>query len=426
MIPGTCVVGLRHGKSHQSLQGRELRWCRELDDLEQRGVRVNPELWGAAIDELRQAALEKPDAASRHRLEALDAYAEEVHAQAALDPEQRVRATRYRIGTWSGRITARRPPLQSITKQGGLRAAVVPAPGCSFVVGDWSQSQLRIAFGLSGDQAGAAACAPGQDLHAEIGQAVAPGHPDARALGKLLNFAILYLAGPDALVDGAAERGIELSRPEAARLIRKLESRFPTLCRWRRAQAGREAFVVHWGGRARRTVTVPPQAFDAVTGKPRLPAVLAGIVQAHEAEALRHVLAHTEERLGTPFGYRPVLLVHDEVVWEGPSDAAPAARSAAEQLMVEALAGVTNGVLALATVEVRGSWATPSTTGYTKATTTPCSPPDNPVTVGLNPVEPGNNPGSDRDNPGCAGETPSSEPRMTQQSPPPPNHGAHR
>ncbi len=363
----------------------EGRWREEVEAIKGRGVRVDPELWIGAVRELRRAMRDSADPATQHRLEALNTYAEEIHGQALLDPEQRVRATWYPMGTWSGRITARRPPLQSITKQGELRAAVVPAPGCGFVVGDWSQSQLRIAFGLSGDPAGAAACAPGRDLHAEIGQAVAPGHPEARSLGKLLNFAILYLAGPDALVEGAAGRGIDLTRPEAHRLIRRLESSFPALCRWRRAQEGREDFVVRWGGEDRQTVTLPPRAFDSETGRPRLPAVLAGIIQAHEAEALHHVLEHTEARLGVPFGYRPVLLVHDEVVWEGPSDTAQTARTAAEQLMVEALEGVTSGVPAVAAVEVRGSWAAPSRNSYTEDTHTPYSPPCNPVTVGFVP-----------------------------------------
>ena len=369
--------------------------------MQERGVRVDPDRWAAAVAALRDegitATLEAADAATGeaalHRIVTLDTYAEAIHAQAALDPQQRVRATWYPAGTWTGRITARQPPLQSITKQGLLRAAVVPAPGCSFVVGDWSQSQLRIAFGLSGDRAGAAACAPGRDLHAEIGEAVAKGHPQARALGKLLNFAILYLAGPDTLVEGAAERGIELSRSTATSLIRRLEGTYPALCAWRRAHAGREAFPVTWGGQVRRTVSLPPDAFDSATGAPRLPAVLAGIMQVAEVEALHYVLEHTEERLGRALGYRPVLLVHDEVVWEGPTATAERARLAAEALMLEALAGVTGGVPAAATVKVRECWAADRAVGYTTATSTPCPAPSNPVTVELRRVETDNNPG---------------------------------
>jgi len=331
--------------------------------MQQRGVRVDPERWGAAVTALREAGiaatLEAEDPAQAeaalHRLVTLDSYAEAIQAQASLDPAQRVRATWYAGGTWSGRITARQPPLQSITKQGELRAAVVPAPGCSFVVGDWSQSQLRIAFGLSGDPTGPAVCAPGQDLHAQIGEAVAPGHPEARALGKLLNFAILYLAGADTLVAGAGERGIDLTRSTAKGLIRRLEHAYPGLCAWRRAQAGLLELPVTWDGELRRTVPLPSSAFDAA-GTPGLPKILAGIMQAHEVEALRFVLDHTEHRLGA-LGYRPVLLVHDEVVWEGPTSESYEAREAAHALMVEALAGVTRGIPALATVDVRPSWA---------------------------------------------------------------------
>ena len=332
--------------------------------MQQRGVRVDPDLWRAAVVELRAAGVEAtreladPAAGARalHRLVTLDSYALDVQAQAELDPQQRVRASWSAEGTWTGRITASGPPLQSITKRGALRAAVVPAPGCSFVVADWSQSQLRIAFGLSGDPAGPRVCARGQDLHAQLGEAVAPGHQEARSLGKLLNFAILYLAGADTLVEGAAKQGIELSRPAAARLIRRLETTYPALCRWRREQACRTELPVTWDGRPCRTVPLPPSAFET-SGEPRLPSILAGTMQAHEVEALRHVLGQTGERLGQPLGYRPVLLLHDEVVWEGPTTEAERARQAAHALMVEALAGVTRGIPALATVDVRPSWA---------------------------------------------------------------------
>ncbi len=362
VIPGSSGEGSGEGPT-PAMPPRPARWRDEVRAMQERGVRVDPELWAAAVAELRAAGIEAtreaadPAAGERalHRLVALDSYALDVQAQAELDPEHRVRSTWCPEGTWTGRITAREPPLQSITKQGELRAAVVPAPGRSYVVGDWSQSQLRIAFGLSGEPAGPRVCAPGQDLHAQIGEAVAPGHPEARALGKLLNFAILYLAGADTLVAGAAERGIELTRSTATGLIRRLELAYPVLCAWRRAQAGLLELPVTWDGELHRTVPLPSSAFDA-TGTPSLPKILAGIMQAHEVEALRFVLDHTEQRLGA-LGYRPVLLVHDEVVWEGPTTEADEAREAAHALMVEALAGVTRGIPALATVEVRRSWA---------------------------------------------------------------------
>lgn len=366
VIPTVCAEGPDHGRflrsPPRSLRGR---WPDEVEAMQERGVRVDPDLWGAAVADLRAAgieatreALDPADAeAALHRLIALDAYALDVQAQAELDPEQRVRATWNPEGTWTGRITARQPPLQSLTRRGRLRGAVVPAPGCAFVVGDFSQSQLRIVAALSGDEALRRALEPGRDPHAEIGQAVAAGHPAARDVGKLLNFAILYLAGADKLVQAAADKGIALDRKVARNLIRRLRTAYPALDRWRPAQRGRTRVEVRWDGEVRRTVDVPPGAFDAATGEPRLPAILAGIAQAHEVEALRYVLDHTEERLGISYGYRPVLLLHDEVVWEGPAGAAQAAAEAARALMAEGLAGVTNGVPIVVQVAVRSSWA---------------------------------------------------------------------
>ena len=124
---------------------------------------------------------------------------------------------------------------------------------------------------------------------------------------------------------------------------------------WRRAQAGLVDLPVIWSGEIRRTVPLPSTAFDA-TGTPSLPKILAGLMQAHEVEALRYVLNHTEGRMGA-LGYRPVLLLHDEVVWEGPAHRSDAAKVTAHTLMIEALAGVTRGIPAQATVEARVAWS---------------------------------------------------------------------
>ncbi len=124
--------------------------------MQQRGVRMDPDLWSTAVAELREAGIEAtreladPAAAEQalHRLVALDSYVLDVQAQAELDAEQRVRATWSPEGTWTGRITARQPPLQSITKQGALRAAVVPAPEdladlCEHICGAFKRLQME-------------------------------------------------------------------------------------------------------------------------------------------------------------------------------------------------------------------------------------------------------------------------------------------
>lgn len=334
-------------------------WQSEVAEMALRGVRIDPAAWEDAVAALREEywyqregsdealALQADD-----RLTTLSTYAEDVLSQAWADPGHRVRAFWDPDGTWTGRITAKAPPLQAITKKGGLRRAVVPAPGCRFVVGDWSQSQLRIVAGLSRDPTLCRALAPGRDPHLEIGERIAPGSPGARDLGKVMNFSILYLAGVDALVESATERGIELSPEDAGALRDGVRAAYPRLAAWQREQEGRCAFESPLG----RAVVIPAARIDLRTGRPQLPAVLAGIAQAAEADALRAVLGRSPSVMDG-LDARIVLTVHDEVLWEvAEADASEAARRA-KTLLEAALGWVCAPCPAAATVDVRDSWA---------------------------------------------------------------------
>jgi len=127
--------------------GPECPWDIALHAMAARGVRVDPVRWEAAVGELRAqytAQAQQGDRKAQDRLIQLEAYGDVVLQAALTDPENRVRAV-WRAGSWSLRITTSRPNLQSITKDGGLRAAVVPAPGhCSLGCPVWLTSEAAI------------------------------------------------------------------------------------------------------------------------------------------------------------------------------------------------------------------------------------------------------------------------------------------
>lgn len=334
-------------------------WLSEIDGMAARGVRIDPHLWQEAVCALREEWWYEAEGSddlladlAQKRRDALAVYADSVLASAWADPAQRVRASWDADGAWTGRITATDPPLQGITKRGGLRAAVVPAPGCKFVVADFSQSQLRIVAGLSGDEGLRRALQPGRDPHREIGELAAPGHPEGRALGKLLNFAILYLAGVDGLVQSAREAGIPLERGDVAQIRGRVRGGYPRLAAWQREQEGCGEFLSPLG----RRVLVPSSSRDQRTGEPRLPAVLAGIAQAAEADALRLVLTESPRAMAG-LDAKIVLTIHDEVIWEVHEEHAAEAARRARELMLRALGWVCAPCEPAVTVEVRGSWA---------------------------------------------------------------------
>lgn len=63
----------------------------------------------------------------------------------------RVRPTIYTLGTDTGRMSAVRPNLQQLSREGGIRACITADPGQLLISADFSGVELRVAAALSGD-----------------------------------------------------------------------------------------------------------------------------------------------------------------------------------------------------------------------------------------------------------------------------------
>lgn len=88
-----------------------------------------------------------------------------------LDAENRLRASYQQIGADTERMSSYDPNFQQIPADGlgaELRQNVVPAPGYTFVIADFSNIELRIVAELSGDPFLLAAFASGRDVHAYV------------------------------------------------------------------------------------------------------------------------------------------------------------------------------------------------------------------------------------------------------------------
>jgi len=236
------------------------------------------------------------------------------------------------------------PPLQLITKEGGLvRAAVVPRPGHKFVIGDFDHSQLRLAAGLSEDQALTDVFRDEQrDIYEEVGRWVGkPG--DTRSLGKAVVLPTLFGAGDRRIAEKAHLGGHGIPRSRAKKLLERWKSEFPSLRSWQEAWQGVKAVESPLG----RRIEPPRSAWNSVA---------AGVIQAVEADVLR-LLLMASPALKAEFNAQVVLVVHDEVVWEVPDCAVGQFAPIVESLMRETLWLGCAPCPPSATVEVRTSWA---------------------------------------------------------------------
>jgi DNA polymerase-1 len=142
----------------------------------------------------------------------------------------RIHTNFNQAGAATGRLSSSDPNLQNIpvrTARGeAIRRGFVPAPGCVFLVADYSQIELRIMAHLSGDPAFIEAFRQGGDIHRQTA-ALIFGVPaefvtsEMRARAKTINFATIYGQGAFAL-----SRQLGIAQDEAKQFIARYFERF--------------------------------------------------------------------------------------------------------------------------------------------------------------------------------------------------------
>ena len=218
------------------------------------------------------------------------------------------------IGAWTGRMSCRTPNFQNIPVRSGpeMRSMIVPRPGNVFAVADFSSIELRILAYYMNDDGLWDIINNGDPfiwLGSEIyGTTDIEQWPTTRQALKNGFYAMTYGAGGPKLAQTigggmTAEEGRELRKS----MENALGPAYSTL--WRRirkAVTGRGYVKTLLG----RTQYVPKD--KAYVG-------LNALIQGSSADVMKVAMARTAKNL-EPVGAFPVLVVHDELVVETPTD----------------------------------------------------------------------------------------------------------
>jgi DNA polymerase-1 len=260
---------------------------------------------------------------------------------ALIDPaDGRVHTSYHPTGAATGRLSSSDPNLQNIpvrTEAGRrIRAAFVPEPGYVFLASDYSQVELRVLAHLCQDPELIAAFRAGEDVHrvtaARVsGVALDAVTGDMRQRAKVVNFGVLYGMSETRL---AREQG--LSRAEARAFIHAYFDRFAAVRKHieeTRARARRDGVVRTAFGRLRR--------FPQLQGRPgraaaeaMLRAAVNMTVQGTAADLMKMAMLRAQaavEEAGLEV--RMLLQVHDELLFEIPTEQAGEAAPIIEQAM---------------------------------------------------------------------------------------------
>ncbi|PIR84162.1 hypothetical protein COU18_00190 [Candidatus Kaiserbacteria bacterium CG10_big_fil_rev_8_21_14_0_10_51_14] len=166
----------------------------------------------------------------------LSTYIEKMPA--LLGSDSRLHAEFLQTGTVTGRMGCQNPNLQNIPVKTDLgrriRSAFAAPKGRVLVALDYSQIELRIAAGLSGDEKLVEVFKSGGDVHTAVASEVFAVPPEMvdremRRRAKVINFGILYGMGVNAL---RANLGASVSRDEAAKFLSEYFKNFSGLARY--------------------------------------------------------------------------------------------------------------------------------------------------------------------------------------------------
>jgi DNA polymerase-1 len=285
-------------------------------------------------------------------------YGETLLAEVAEDG--RIHASFGQTVARTGRISSDRPNLHNIPVRSELgrqfRRAFVPADGCTFLVADYDQVELRVLAHLSGDPQLIEAMTSGADVHRVVASGVFRVPEDEvthtqREYSKMVSYGLAY--GMEAY--GLSQRlGVPVD--EASAIMDGYFGAFPTVKQYMDdtvAQATVRGATVTEFGRVRPLPDLGASNYRVRLAAERQ-AMNAGI-QGLAADIFKLALVRLDRSLEDgKLASRLVLQVHDEVIVE----VAAGEEAEAGRLTEEALTGAANLRVPLTISMASGSsWA---------------------------------------------------------------------
>ncbi len=239
------------------------------------------------------------------------------------------------MGTDTGRFASRRPNLQNMPRKGsdpiGVRQFVIAPEGTTFLDFDFSQIELRVGAFYCRDPFMMETYHSGGDIHASTTSVIFgisvdeaqdkdnPDYKERRTIAKNVNFGTFYGLFPRGLQRTLKfKAGLEKSEDECAQIIANLKAGYPKLSEWQEATIkaarlngysetsfGRRRYLPYindradWGKRSfaeRCSMNTP--------------------IQGTAAEILKLAMAELIRELRDKPYIRPILQIHDELLFE--------------------------------------------------------------------------------------------------------------
>ena len=261
-----------------------------------------------------------------------------------IDPDDgRIHTTFNQAATATGRLSSTKPNLQNIPIRSDegrpIRSCFVASRGRRLLAADYDQVEMRILAAVAGDEQLQKIFNDGEDVHAAtaaevLGVEAADVGPAERSKAKMVNYGIAY--GLSAF--GLAER-LDIPQDEAAGYIESYFERFPAIDAYMKdaiAKAKKDGYASTLLGRRRPIPELRSDRPQVRSQGERLAINMP--IQGTSADVIKLAMINSRNSL-TEKGMETklILQIHDELLFEGPTDEMEAAEKLVEREMSGAL-----------------------------------------------------------------------------------------
>jgi DNA polymerase-1 len=243
---------------------------------------------------------------------------------AAADRRSRIHTTFLQAAATTGRLASTNPNMQNVPIRTALgreiRGCFDADPGNVLLSADYSQIELRVLAHIAGEPVLKEIFVRGEDVHTATASKVFQTAPEdldhgQRSKAKMVNYGIVY-----GLSDYGLSDRLGIPREEAKEIIDTYLERFPAVRAFIEAtiaQATEEGHVTTLWGRRRQIPELKARNWQVRTLGERL--AVNTVIQGTAADVMKLALVRVDAALrDSPV--RPILTVHDELIFEGPAD----------------------------------------------------------------------------------------------------------
>ena len=244
------------------------------------------------------------------------------------------------LGTETGRFASRNPNMQNCPQKDndpiGVRKFIIAPDGEVLLSLDFSQIELRVGAFYCRDKRMLETYRTGGDIHAQTTSIIyripfeeaadknAPHYKERRTIAKNCNFGVFYGLFPTGLQRTLKfKAGLNPTLSECETIIQNLKSGYPGLAKWQdevKKRAAVSCYSETWLGRRRYLLGIRSSDWGKKSFAERC--ALNTPIQGTAADILKLACGRIISGLPERLWLKPMLQIHDELVFELPEDKA--------------------------------------------------------------------------------------------------------